>query len=76
MKNTHRYDHAEFNRTLEAATLNETLADARTVYLALPAAAQASIVDACSGLAGIPGCGAVTAFEIMVATARLIERRR
>lgn len=77
MRAARKYDHADFNRTLAAASFDgDILADARTVYFALPDTAQASIIDACSGLANISGCGAVTAFEIMVATARLIERGR
>lgn len=74
---THKFDFVKFRDTLMAAKLNDpVLVQARDVFVALPVPAQRAVVEECSGLASIPGCGAVTAFEIVVAMARLIERER
>lgn len=68
------FDHGEFTKALIAASLTGWLDDARTVYLAMDDDRQRAVVNACSGLAGLAGVGHTTAFEIMVATARLKKR--
>lgn len=74
---THKFDFVKFRDTLMAAKLNDPgLVRARDVFAALPEPAQRAVVAECSGLASIPGCKTATAFEIVVATARLIERER
>ena len=73
----HKFDFVEFCAALAAAKFNNpVLVQARDVFAALPEPARRVVVDECSRLAPITGCGPTTAFEIVVATARLVERER
>lgn len=66
------FDYSEFTRAIGNAKFDKPLLQqAQTVFLAFSEPEQRAVVSACSGLSGLRNCGAVTAFEIMVAVVQV-----